>query len=111
MTETAQTNSTASKNLRRVKARPATDPAFPPIPPPTDREKASSLEISLMLRELAALAQQRNLDNAVQLAIQAATGAGPLVDHFAELGRRFSGELKPKCKPHLRVIQGGSVAQ
>jgi hypothetical protein len=30
--------------------------------------------------------RQRNLDRAVQLALQAQAGRGPLIDHFEELG-------------------------
>jgi hypothetical protein len=54
--------------------------------------------------------QQRNLDWAVALAQQAAQHRGPLVAHFAELGRRFGetlSELTPK--PTLRVVKGGAA--
>jgi hypothetical protein len=82
----------------------------PPMPEETEAEKAAQAETIRRLRELADLLQQRNLDLAIALAQQAARGRGPLVDHFAELGRRFGPSLKAHEKTSLRVIEGGNVA-
>lgn len=84
------------------------EPVAPPMPPPTEEELATFWEISERLREAVRLLRQRNLDNAVLLAKQAAAGRGSLVDHFHELGRRFAGTLtEPPSKPKLRVVNGG----
>jgi hypothetical protein len=83
----------------------------PPMPEETEAEKAAQAETIRRLRELADLLQQRNLDLAVALAQQAARGRGPLVDHFAELGRRFGPSLKAHEKTtRFQVIEGGNVA-
>jgi hypothetical protein len=37
-----------------------------------------------------------------------ARGRGPLVEHFAELGRRYAHLLREPEKLGLRVIQGGA---
>lgn len=63
------------------------------------------------MQKITAELRLRNLQNAVLLAQQAATGRGPLVEHFAKLGLRFSHELNRP--PHsdrtsLRVIDGGA---
>jgi hypothetical protein len=57
-----------------------------------------------------AVLQKRNLSNAVYLAQQAAAGYGPLVEHFAELGRRYAHLLEAPPKPSLRVIEGGNAS-
>ena len=57
-----------------------------------------------------AVMQKSNLMNAVYLAQQAAAGFGPLVDHFAELGRRYAHLLEAPPKPSLRVIEGGNAS-
>lgn len=80
-------------------------PMPPDMPPPTPAEIALQQQISEGLREMTRLATQRNLDNAVLLAQQAARGHGPLVDHFHEIGRRFAGELNKPGKPALRVVR------
>jgi hypothetical protein len=87
-----------------------------PMPMPTADEQASERKLLQQMKDLADLLQRRNLDSAVQLAIQASKGEGPLVDHFMELGRRFGGELRnarwkapqPARKKTLRVIDGGN---
>jgi hypothetical protein len=62
------------------------------------------------LQEAARIQRQRNLDNAVLLAQQAARGIGPLVAHFGELGRRFVAELDaPSSKPKLRIVKDGAA--
>jgi hypothetical protein len=61
------------------------------------------------LQDLVAELHQRNLDNAVHLAQQAAAGYGPLVEHFAELRRRYGRLLNAPPKPGLRVIKGGAA--
>jgi hypothetical protein len=85
-------------------------PPPPAHPPPTEAELAKSREITRLLRELTADLKQRNLDWAVALAQQAARGRGPLVDHFAELGRRFGPSLQAHEKPsRFQVIEGGQA--
>lgn len=64
-----------------------------PAAPPTD--PALDAQIKAGLAEVLAQTRQRNLDRALMLAEDAARGAGPLVNHFAELGRRFASVLKP----------------
>ena len=97
----------STRKPRRV-ATAAEEPVAPAMPPPTEEEQATSRMIVEGLREVARRLRQRNLDNAVLLAQQAAVGRGPLVDHFAELGRRFAETLRnPAPQPSLRVIQGG----
>jgi hypothetical protein len=77
------------------------------LPPMTAEELRSSAELHERLREMATQLRQNNLDNAVKLAIEAAAGRGELIDHFAELGRRFGhtiGAAKPR--PVLRLVGG-----
>jgi hypothetical protein len=62
----------------------------PEMPPATEEELAHARDISAKLRALAAELHQRNLNNVVLLAQQAAAGRGPLVEHFAELGQRHA---------------------
>jgi hypothetical protein len=84
-------------------------PVAPPMPPPTEEEQAQSRRVTATLQEACVVLHQRNLDSAVLLAQQAARGRGPLVDHFAELGRRFGHTLDtPPPRPKLRVIKGGA---
>lgn len=80
----------------------------PPMPPKTAEEQAKKALIIRMMRELADDLQQANLNRAVRLAQMAARGQGPLVEHFAELGRRYAdlADFGPP-KPQLRVIEGG----
>lgn len=76
-------------------------------PPLTDKELEAKRQIILKLQEAADLLLQRNLNNAVLLAQQAARRRGPLVEHFQELGRRFGSTLyEQPQKPKLRVIEG-----
>lgn len=84
--------------------------AEPPALPPLSAEelKAADQEITAKLRQLAKDLRQRNLENAVCLAQQAAAGYGPLVEHFAELGRRYGHLLQAPPKPRLRLVRGGS---
>lgn len=49
----------------------------PALPPPTDREQALSRQITAQLQQLCVQMKQRNLDNAVLMAQQAARGRGP----------------------------------
>ena len=88
-----------------------TPPVVPPaMPEMTAAEKAAQLHIAALLRNAAAGLHARNLSNAVLLAQQAACGHGPLVDHFAELGRRYAHLLDAKQAPRtsLRVVEGGA---
>jgi hypothetical protein len=82
----------------------------PPMPPETVQEQMLNADMIRRLEEISAFNRQRNLDNAVRLAQMAARHQGPLVDHFAELGRRFA-ELSRggPPKPQLRVIKGGEA--
>ena len=77
----------------------------------TAEEDAASRDIVACLKRLTAQAHAANLANAVLLAQQAACEHGPLVEHFAELGRRYSHLLEPKkaTRATLRVVKGGSV--
>ncbi|WP_099348018.1 hypothetical protein [Acetobacter aceti] len=71
------------------------------------RAASLSAELKMLLNELL----QRNLNNAVKLAIEAAQGRGELVEHFAELGRRYGGrtDTRPRRRKAaaFRVIPGG----
>ncbi len=80
----------------------------PGLPPLTEEEQALKRQITIGLQRLAAQLHQQNLDNAVLLAQQAARGRGPLVDYFAELGRRYGDTLDGPEKPALRVVKGGA---
>lgn len=84
----------------------------PPMPEETSEERAFSLEICRRLDALSGRLQQRNLQNAVALAQQAACGHGPLVDHFAELGRRYGHTLREpvRRRGELKIVDGGRGA-
>ena len=92
---------------RAKKPTPASAFALPALPPKTEQELKQDRELLAMLQDTTAVLRQRNLDNAVILAEQAAAGYGPLVEHFAELGRRYAHLLDAQPKPVLRVIKGG----
>lgn len=70
----------SKRGLGKASAEPAL--AAPPMPPLTAEEQASEADLIRQMEELIPLLRQRNLDNAVQLAIQAARHEGPLIDHF-----------------------------
>jgi len=91
------------------KRTPQTVSLPPAMPPLTPAEIAAEERLIEDMRQLAADLRQRNLDNAVLLAKMAAAGRGPLIEHFAELGRRFAGTLS-EPPPKLRVITGGKPA-
>ena len=100
-------NNTTSPPRRRHGAL-----APPPMPPPTEAERIASEEMTRQMREIAAGLHQRNLAAAVRLAQQALGGKGELVEHFAELGRRFGHTLDAPTlppKPWLRVVAGGAA--
>lgn len=84
-------------------------PKAPPHLPMTADEVVAEQEITRKLQQAVVILRQRNLDNAVALAIQAARGQGPLVDHFAEIGRRYGRELSKPTKPKLQVVKGGEA--
>ncbi|HTC12322.1 MAG TPA: hypothetical protein VK726_26470 [Acetobacteraceae bacterium] len=100
---------------RAAKPPPTSPIELPDLPPKTETELAHERDMPVMMRQLAADLRQRNLDNAVRLAQQAAAGYGPLVEHFAELGRRYGAELlnprprQPRPHPGLRVVEGGRL--
>ena len=81
-------------------------PPPPPMPARTPEEIAKIAEISRRIEELTKIVRQQNLDHAVTLAQMAARGRGPLVDHFAELGRRFVHVVDVTPKPGPRLIKG-----
>ncbi len=84
-------------------------PAPPEMPATTTEEVEMERQLLIKMQGLTAKLRQRNLDNAVLLAQQAARGHGPLVDHFQELGRRFGETLDaPPPKTKLRVVAGGA---
>jgi hypothetical protein len=80
-----------------------------PMPPKTEKELRQMAEISRRLDELARDVQQNNLNNAVLLAQQAARGHGDLIEHFAELSRRFGSTLSKPKRGRLRMIEGDKV--
>lgn len=75
-----------------------------PVPPLSPADLQAEQQILADLKVLTARLQQRNLDNAVALAQQAARGVGPLVDHFAEIGRRYGRTLNKPATPKLRLV-------
>jgi hypothetical protein len=101
------TPTTPARAGRRTAAVSAIAP--PPMPPKTPEELATHESLMRQMRECSALLHQRNLDTAVALAQMAARGHGPLVEHFQELGRRYSHLLNKPAKPGLRVIAGGAA--
>jgi len=70
-------------------------------------EQAAESELTQRMEALVDELHQRNLANAVALAMEAARGQGPLVEHFAELGRRFGNRTAHKPADTLRAIKGG----
>jgi hypothetical protein len=95
---------------KRAAKPPPTSLIEPPeMPPKTEKEIEFDRDITARLLAAVAMRRQRNLDNAVHLARQAAAGRGPLVEHFAELGRRYSELLDAPPRPSLRVVKGGRV--
>ena len=79
----------------------------PALPPKLAAEAEADQSLLIMMQELTRTLEKRNLDRAVMLARQAAAGRGPLVDHFAELGRRYAHLLDAAPKTSLRVVEGG----
>ncbi|MCT6819482.1 MAG: Bro-N domain-containing protein [Bombella apis] len=63
-----------------------------PIPP----KPASNAALIKQMENLSTLLHQRNLNNAIHLAIEAAQGRGTLIDYFAEMGRRFGTRTAPQ---------------
>jgi hypothetical protein len=106
------TTQSKRRSAKRVatKADVPVAPTTPPVIPATEEELAHEKAQIERLEETIRLLHQRNLDNAVLLAQQAAAGRGPLVEHFQELGRRFGHTLNaPPPRPTLRVISGGAA--
>jgi hypothetical protein len=98
---------TRATGRTRATKTPTPIPFVPPeLPPPSAAEEEASRLMCVKLRDLADKLHRINLDNAVLLAQQAAAGRGPLVDHFAELGRRYVELLRTPQKPGLKVING-----
>lgn len=79
----------------------------PEMPPKSAAEAAADQSLLVRMQELTRMLEKRNLDRAVMLARQAAAGRGPLVDHFAEIGRRYAHLLDAPPKTSLRVVEGG----
>jgi len=108
MTE-AKDSTTTRRRRAGAKARASEPAQMIPTVPQTEEEKRESEDMIRQLAALAAELRQRNLNRAVRLAQQAAGGRGPLVAHFAELGRRFGHTLdQTPPKPRLRVVEGGA---
>ena len=105
-----QTPTTPARAGRQRAVAPPTIFA-PPIPvlPQTPKELADHAKLMRQMDEAIAILIQRNLDNAVALAQQAARRQGPLVEHFGELGRRFQHLLQAPPKPDLHIIKGGAA--
>ncbi|WP_086642585.1 hypothetical protein [Acetobacter sp. DsW_063] len=84
-----------------------------PNVPKTEAELKTRAMFARILNEQADELRRRNLANAVKLAIEAAAGRGELVDHFAELGRRFGAstdtEPRQSRQRRLSVIEGGRL--
>ncbi len=89
--------------------RPSKPVMAPALPPPTELEEALGRQISAQLQQLCVQLKQRNLDNAVLMAQQAARGRGPLVDYFCELGRRYDELVQEPEKPKLQLVKGKSA--
>ncbi|WP_242013193.1 hypothetical protein [Acetobacter sicerae] len=92
--------------------RPTPTRTLPPDMPRLPSDEASGgASILADLDDLVKTLRQRNLNNAVRLAMEAAQGRGELVDHFHELGRRFgsSTDNSPRRKKsdRFKVIEGG----
>ncbi len=83
----------------------------PELPPITEAEQRLNAEMVARLEEMSKILRQRNLDNAVLLAEMAARSHGPLVNYFAELGRRYAELLTEPPKASLRVIDGGAAGK
>jgi len=86
------------------------------MPPPTEAEREQERKILLQLEDLRLLWQRRNLEAAVGLATEALAGHGPLVEHFAELGRRFGHDFRSRKATtqaararRFAVIEGGAA--
>ena len=102
----AKTRNTTRKGA--VTTKPQAENLPLDLPAKTEAELAVDRSIEIKLQELTIQVRQRNLRNAVALAQQAASGRGPLVEHFMELGRRYSSLLSASRsqRPNLRVIVG-----
>ncbi len=96
--------------------QPPTPPAMPPtsydammrevdalpLPPRSANELAAEASITQSLRSAADALRAENLANGLALAQQAAARRGPLVDVFAEIGRRYGHLLVGKVEPQMR---------
>lgn len=84
-----------------------------PSVPKTEAELRTQALFARILNKQADELRRRNLANAVKLAIEAAAGRGELIDHFAELGRRFGAstdtEPRQSGQRRLSVIEGGRL--
>jgi hypothetical protein len=83
----------------------------PPMPPKSEAELAASQGLIRHMEQAIVVLRQRNVDNAVFLAQQAARGIGPPLVHFCELGRHYGHLLESPPKPSLRVIEGGNAPE
>ncbi|ASC05346.1 hypothetical protein S101468_01080 [Acetobacter pasteurianus subsp. pasteurianus] len=78
-------------------------------PPLSQREQAEKTQLLADMERIAKELRQRNLNNAVSLAMEAARGQGELIEHFAELGRRFGPRSARSSQPKFHVIAGGAA--
>ena len=90
---------------RKRQPNPPKQPNPPAIPAATAEEIALEQKLLDDMRGMTERLRQRNLDNAVLLAQQAARGQGPLVDWFQEIGRRFGETLDEPKRPKLRLVE------
>jgi hypothetical protein len=95
----------ARKPPRAKRPEPIEAPA---MPAKTEEEQRDSQRLVAMMQEMTKEIRLRNLNAALRLAQQAVAGRGPLVEHFAELGRRFAHTLNEQPqRPKFEVIAGG----
>lgn len=71
-----------------------------PIPP----EPEHNQELLKQMKELSDFLHQKNLNNAIHLAIEAAQGRGTLIDYFAEMGRRFGTHTAPRKEAETEAL-------
>lgn len=71
-----------------------------PIPPKPEHNQA----LLAQMKEIGDFLHQKNLHNAVQLAIEAAQGRGTLIDYFAEMGRRFGTHTAPRKEAETEAL-------
>ncbi|GBR08877.1 Mce/MlaD family protein [Acetobacter oeni] len=89
------------------RATKAERPVQPPQPPLSRQEQSEKDQLLADMQRILRQLDQEHLNNAVSLAMEAARGQGELVEHFAELGRRFGSHSAKSSQRKLHVIEGG----